>query len=184
MSRTSGGTYVHINKRNPRASAVCDISGFRVMHHNLVHQMEYNGEGLYDTGLMVEKRFATRPNPQNMTPYIGPDMKPVPDPRPDFARPPNPSLREFDVTNYPDVVTQTRDQYSWLTQVFYGARTAPLTFEMPATYATWIMTNRISGDQPIYVKQIRGYEVYEIPPDQTRTFTSLFNTFYYNDPLT
>jgi hypothetical protein len=178
MSRTSGGTYVRIDKRRPRASAVCDVSGFRVMHHNLVPEMEYNGAGLYNTGMLVEKRFVTRPNPQNMTPYIGPDMKPVPNPRPDFARPPDPSLKEFDVSAYPDVVEQTREQYVWLTQVFIGNRTSDLLFEMPATYATWIMVNQTSGGHTIRFKQVAGYKTYDVEPGETRRFTSVFNDFY------
>jgi hypothetical protein len=181
MSRSSGGTYVRINKRSPRASAVCDVSGFRVMHENLVSEMEYNGAGLYATGMMVEKRFVTRPNPQNMTPFIGPDMKPVSNPRPDFARPPDPSLKEFDVRAYPNEVIQPREQYEWLTQVFVGERTAPLLFLMPSTYATWSMTNQTSGGYAISFKQLLSYTSYEVLPGETRHFTSIFNTFYPTD---
>lgn len=77
------GKYTRFDKDNPRAVAICDYSGMLCMHEDLVRQMEYRGNALVWTGFMVNKRFADKPNPQNMTPLLMPDPIPVQFPRPD-----------------------------------------------------------------------------------------------------
>lgn len=80
------GKYTRIRRDNPRAVAICDYSGLLCMHEDLVRQMEYRGNALVWTGFMVNKRFADKPNPQNMTPLLMPDPIPVQFPRPDYLQ--------------------------------------------------------------------------------------------------
>lgn len=56
---------------------MCDQSNFCVPHNEMVHQMEYNGAGLYDTGLLVYRKFADKPNPTNLAPKFFGDPIPV-----------------------------------------------------------------------------------------------------------
>ena len=67
------------------AYGICDLSGLRFMHTDLVKDMQYAGDGLQWTGLMVSKRFLRPPNPQEKIPPIKSDPYPVPNPRPDLA---------------------------------------------------------------------------------------------------
>lgn len=77
------GRYIKFNPRKPKAWAVCDYSGMYCMHHDLVKQMQYAGNGLIWTGLLVNKEFADIPNPQMLTPILMPDPIPIEMPRPD-----------------------------------------------------------------------------------------------------
>jgi len=56
---------------------MCDQSNFSVPHNQMVRQLEYNGSGLYDTGLLVYYKFADRPNPTNLAPKYFGDPTPV-----------------------------------------------------------------------------------------------------------
>ncbi len=56
---------------------VCDYSGFMCDQADTVHQMQYNGMGLYDTGFIVHSKFADVPNPQSLTPPIYLDPMPI-----------------------------------------------------------------------------------------------------------
>ena len=47
------GKYVSINPDNPSALGVCDESGFVFNHKDLIKQMEWRGNNLVWTGLMV-----------------------------------------------------------------------------------------------------------------------------------
>lgn len=74
---------VHYSLKNPRPTGQCDYSGFLCMHHDLVPQYEYSGSGLYNTGFLVYKKFADKPNPALQTPTnVGGDPKPVINARP------------------------------------------------------------------------------------------------------
>jgi hypothetical protein len=78
------GKYVRIDPKNPEALAICDYSGLPCMHKDLVRQMEWRGNGLVWTGLLVNKRFADIPNEQGRAPLLPPDPIPVTNPRPQF----------------------------------------------------------------------------------------------------
>lgn len=64
---------------------ICDLSGLRFQHTDLVHDMQYAGNSLQWTGLMVSKRFLRPPNPQEKIPPIKSDPYPIPLPRPDLS---------------------------------------------------------------------------------------------------
>lgn len=75
------GKYVKATRAKVRPVGACDYTGFLVDHKDLVPQMDYNGKGLYDTGLLVYKKFVSDPQPQHLAPKIYKDPKPVPTPR-------------------------------------------------------------------------------------------------------
>lgn len=75
-------TYIKATLKKFSAAAQCDQTGFQVLHKDLVPQMEYGGQGLYNTGYLVHKDFVDKPNPQNMAPRVSDDPKPVKNPRP------------------------------------------------------------------------------------------------------
>lgn len=64
-----------LNKFSPLG--MCDQSNFSVPHKDMIRQMEYNGAGLFDTGLLVYKKFADRPNLSNLAPKFFGDPTPV-----------------------------------------------------------------------------------------------------------
>lgn len=67
---------------NPEASGICDRSGFVFKHSDLVQQMEWRGESLEWTGLMVGAPFLDKPNEQLRNPPLYPDPVPVDMPKP------------------------------------------------------------------------------------------------------
>ncbi len=84
MSTNCGPTtYNRIDPHNPKALAMCDRSGFLCRYADLRQQMEYRGNDLVWTGLMVYKDFLDKPQHQNKIPPFIPNMIPVRNPRPD-----------------------------------------------------------------------------------------------------
>lgn len=83
MRTRNHGKYTNMSMTNPRAIGRCDYSGFMVEHSKLAKQMEYRGRSLVWTGFWVYSEFLDLPNPQNLTPLIKLDPKPIKDARPD-----------------------------------------------------------------------------------------------------
>lgn len=83
MSYTSRykGKYVQINTDNPEALGVCDESGFVFNHSQLFKQMEWRGNNLVWTGLMVGKPYLDKPSQANRPPIVKDDPKAVKNPR-------------------------------------------------------------------------------------------------------
>jgi len=75
------GKHVIINPEKPSALGVCDDSGFDFNHKDLVKQMEWRGNNLVWTGLMVGKPYLDIPQEQNRPPLVKADPKPVKDAR-------------------------------------------------------------------------------------------------------
>jgi hypothetical protein len=75
------GKYVTINPDNPSALGICDESGFVFNHKDLVKQMEWRGNNLVWTGLMVGPPYVDKPSQQNRPPIVKGDPKPVKNPR-------------------------------------------------------------------------------------------------------
>jgi len=75
------GRYYRTGTRNPEAKGICDRSSFAFNHSDLVKQMEWRGNSLEWTGLMVGRPFLDEPNEQLRNPEVGPDSIPVPDPK-------------------------------------------------------------------------------------------------------
>lgn len=76
------GKYVRIDPMNPEALAICDYSKLPCLHKDLVRQMEWRGDGLVWTGLLVNRRFSDIPNEQGRAPILPPDPVPVAQARP------------------------------------------------------------------------------------------------------
>lgn len=74
--------YVTIDPKNPHALGECDDSGFTFNHKDLVRQMEWRGDRLVWTGLLVGKPFLDTPNPQNRPPLVKDDPKAIRNSRP------------------------------------------------------------------------------------------------------
>jgi hypothetical protein len=75
------GKYVNIDPTNPSSLGICDDSGFTFNHKDLVKQMEWRGNNLVWTGLMVGKPYLDMPNEQNRPPLVKDDPRPVKNPR-------------------------------------------------------------------------------------------------------
>jgi hypothetical protein len=76
--------YYTANPDNPDAKAICDRSGFVFNHDDLVPQMEWRGDTLEWTGLMVGPPFLDEPNEQLRNPPMFPDPVPVEMPKPPY----------------------------------------------------------------------------------------------------
>jgi len=70
------GKNVKVNSTNPQGLGVCDDSGFDFNHCDLVKQMEWRGDNLVWTGLMVGKPYLDKPCQQNRPPIVKDDPKP------------------------------------------------------------------------------------------------------------
>jgi hypothetical protein len=73
--------YVVIDPKNPSALGECDDSGFTFNRKDLVKQMEWRGDNLVWTGLMVGKPYLDVPQEQNRPPLVKSDPRPVINPR-------------------------------------------------------------------------------------------------------
>jgi hypothetical protein len=73
--------YVTITPKNPSGLGVCDRSGFTFNHKDLVKQMEWRGNNLVWTGLMVGPPFIDVPSQQNRPPIVKNDPKTLKNPR-------------------------------------------------------------------------------------------------------
>jgi hypothetical protein len=81
--RHSKGKYTKMNRLKPRAIGLCDYSGLDVRRCDMVWQKEYSGNGLVTLGLLVNPKFADKPNPQKLVPPIRLDPIPIINARPD-----------------------------------------------------------------------------------------------------
>ena len=73
--------HVVIDPKDPQALGVCDYTGFTFNHIDLEKQMEWRGNNLVWTGLMVGKPYVDDPQPQNRPPPVKADPRPVRNPR-------------------------------------------------------------------------------------------------------
>lgn len=75
------GKHVTIDRNNPEALGICDYSDFVFNHKDLVKQMEWRGDNLVWTGMLVGRPYLDTPNEQNRPPAVKNDPRPVKDPR-------------------------------------------------------------------------------------------------------
>lgn len=76
-------THVSIDEDDPHGVAICDASGFVVPRRELVKQMEWRGDRLVWTGLMVWSKFADVPNESLREKALPPDPPTISGTRPD-----------------------------------------------------------------------------------------------------
>lgn len=79
---TYKGKYFKPNSNSSRAAGVCDFSSMVFPHSELKKQMQWTGDQLTWTGLMVAERFLDKPNPQDRPPPINNDPTVIANPRP------------------------------------------------------------------------------------------------------
>ena len=75
------GKHVTIDPNNPEALGICDYSGFVFNHKDLVKQMEWRGNNLVWTGMMVGRPYLDTPSEQNRPPLVKDDPKAIKNPR-------------------------------------------------------------------------------------------------------
>lgn len=101
-----------VKKGSLEAVKVCDYSGLWFSESDIVAEKEWRGNNLVPTGFLVGRKFLNDPQPQNRTPKVSDDPKPVNMARPldngDFMGkdvPPTPQtleeLNNFDYTAEP-----------------------------------------------------------------------------------
>lgn len=92
-----------IDSKDSHALGVCDDSGFVFNHKDLVKQMEWRGDNLVWTGLMVGPQYLDKPQEQNRPPLVKNDPRPVQNPRPPtpYTDPEYPIVDPF-----PEIITE------------------------------------------------------------------------------
>lgn len=78
------GKYLSNEVKPFQATAICDRSGFKVMHKDLRKQYEWAGNKLVWTGLMVHKDFVDPPTEQLKVIPPKSDPKPIVNARPNI----------------------------------------------------------------------------------------------------
>lgn len=78
------GRGVNLDEDLKDGIGMCDVSGFMFRRRDLYKQMEWRGDSLNWTGLIVGEPFLDKPNPQLRPPPIKDDPRPIKDPRPPF----------------------------------------------------------------------------------------------------
>jgi hypothetical protein len=75
-------SYIKKNPKKAGVLGVCDRTGFICNRGDLVKQMQWAGNSLIWTGLLVYKEEVDPPQPQDKVPPVKADPTPVIDPRP------------------------------------------------------------------------------------------------------
>lgn len=139
------GKYTKMSMTNPRAIARCDYSGMMVRQMDLAKQMQYSGNGPKWTGLLVNPKFLTKPNAQELMPRIEIDPMPILEARPDNEIGViTPSLYERDVSGSADV-TLSATQFQNNTLRFTGELTGDITIFVPAIFNEFYLENLTTG---------------------------------------
>jgi hypothetical protein len=153
------GKYTHMRKNDPRGIALCDYSGLMVRHADLIRQMEYRGTGLVWTGFLVYKKFADKPNAQNLTPLIKLDPVPLPNSRPDSEVDAQTTIASstgaltLDVSGNANVIL-TEDQFDNGSLTFTGALTGDIIIQFPNTFNQFYANNLTTGDYTLGMQSL------------------------------
>ena len=152
MRARGHGKYTKMNLRNPQAIGTCDVSGFMCRRADMVEQMRYVGSGLVGTKLLVNPKFYSEPNPQELVPIIKVDPKPIVNPRPNniidnqLTIATSIGILDVDVSGGADVTISTSDFMSYGSFNFKGALTADITVFVPNLIKNFYANNLTTGD--------------------------------------
>lgn len=139
------GKYTKMSKLNPRSISRCDYSGLMVQTSKMVDQYQYAGQGLIKTGYRVNPKFADKPNPQNLTPIIKVDPRPILNARPDNVIDTiDPQLLITDVTGQSSV-TLSPAEFSNINFIFKGVLSSDCTIFVTSTWNDFFLTNITTG---------------------------------------
>ena len=105
MSYNPRGKHFKVDMKSPLGSAICDKTGFRMRHCDLVKQYEYYGDTLTWTGYMVGKWYVDTPNPSLRPVKLKPDPVALVNPRPQQTQPDAPT---------------SQVNYNLLNQIYFG----------------------------------------------------------------
>lgn len=75
------GSVGTIARKGMKPVGRCDYSGFTFLKEDLIPQMQYNGANLYDTGFLVYRGYADKPQAQYLAPTPKQDPVPINNPR-------------------------------------------------------------------------------------------------------
>ena len=146
------GKYTKMRRNDPRGIGTCDFSGLMVQHARMKQQLAYRGRGLVKTGYLVNPKFWDQPNPQDLTPLIYIDPKPLTWPRPDVLI----DNQTQPVISYIDVsggnLTLTVDQFTNYSFSFFGALAADTTVFVPGVQNVFYAANNTTGAHKLYIQ--------------------------------
>lgn len=138
--------YIYASYKNPQPIAKCDYSAVECLRKDLIPQMEYNANGLYFTGFYVHKKFADKPNKQNLNPILKPDPEPVKNPRPGkTVYSPQREINTIDVSGIANK-TLTNDEFNYSKLVFFGTITNDVLVVIPQTFSIFSAENKTVGN--------------------------------------
>lgn len=148
------GKYTKMRLNDPRGIARCDYSGLMVQHARMKQQLAYRGRGLVKTGFLVNPKFWDQPNPQDLTPLIYIDPRPLINPRPDVLidAQTQPTVTYIDVSA--GNVTLTVDQFTNYSFSFFGDLVADTTVFVPGAQNVFYAANNTEGDFKLYIQII------------------------------
>lgn len=148
------GKYTKMSKLSPKSISRCDYSGMMVQTSLMVDQYQYAGQGLIKTGYRVNPKFADKPNPQNLTPLIKVDPRPILNARPDDQIDTvDPQLLITDVTGS-SVITLSLDEFSNINFIFKGVLSSDCTIYVPATWNDFFVNNITTGGFTLYMQLV------------------------------
>lgn len=146
------GKYTKMNLRNPEAIGTCDVSGFMVRRADMVEQLRYVGSGQVSTKLLVNPKFYSVPNPQELVPRIKVDPKPIFNPRPNniidnqLTIATSIGILNIDVSPSVDVTISVPNFMQYGSFNFIGALTADITVFVPNLMKNFYANNLTTGD--------------------------------------
>lgn len=170
------GKYTNMRMNQPRAIARCATSDFMVQHASLQKQYRFAGSGLVDTGYLVHPKFLDKPNPQNLTPRIKLDPKPIANARPDNIIDAQNTLATsvgvltLDVSASIDI-TLTIDQFvNYGSYNFIGELTADIVVYVPNLLRQFYANKLTTGDFTLGMQLIGNSSLpLTIPPASPTT---------------
>lgn len=150
------GKYTKMSKLSPKSISRCDYSGLMVQTALMVDQYEYAGQGRIKTGYRVNPKFADKPNPQNLTPIIKVDPRPILNSRPDNEIDTvNPQLLITDVTGTSSI-TLSLEEFSNINFIFKGVLSSDCTIYIPGTWNDFFVNNIATGPHTLFMQIINS----------------------------
>lgn len=160
-----------IRIRRPRAMAESDRSGFWFSRDQMVRQLQWSGNQLIDTGLLVGPDEVDLPQQQFRAPILPPDPRPIVNPRP------SPNVTGIPIIGQPLPTTPANQGF---TQYTLGAPGTPGLYPITqAAVLAQVTTN--SGVTPppnisaFSVPLAGNYSTWLLGPDDLRTYLLIYN---------
>ena len=160
-----------ISVRSPAALAECDRCAMWWKRVNLIHQMQWAGNKLMDTGLLVCRECLDVPQEQFRTLILPADPMPVPNPRPSPNITPVPAFVGLPLSTTPDNRGFTQYQLGPATFIGGLPTQAGVLAQVAALSGVPTTVNGLTS----YVVPMTGNTVSLVPTNPSRVFLLLFN---------